>query len=387
MTENIIGGDETLPENGNGTGTQSDSSLNLNNISGDGNYTPTGLINEDVEAYLVGNVNLIDTQNPDVQLLADQGGDPNAGDPQVSETEVNTGDPQVTTGDPQVTTGDPQVTTGDPQVTTGDPQVTGRDPYNYSGDPGDQTGASDVSPGIENPGAIEAVEGTKVTVQQGQTLWGIIGQHYGGKYPLEAVYAANNMEPRVVEKDGKKELVDPVYHVGQEIILPAESQLEALTQKYRDRVNELGKTSEERVGGPDERTDVNLIFGDTLYSLAQKKYGTDNPPLAAIYEANNMTPEVVQNNGQTELVAPTYYAGKTYTLPAASEVAELEKKFWERMGRPQEVDPNAPVPQSTDTPDPYGNSGSPEDQENFDPNVDPDNPGSGPGQPPRNTRY
>ncbi len=336
MTENVGDGDRA-------TGmTPSGESLNLNSVSdGQSDGQTYNGINADVESYLVGNVNITDdrgngtgngTQVADVQAV----------DPAANST---------------------------------------GDMYDYSGDT--RTGQPPVTDGTQ--GNTE-VAGTKVTVGEGQTLWGIIGEHYNGKYPLEAVYAANNMEPRVVEKDGKKELVDPIYHVGDEFVLPTEDQLDALTQQYRDRVNELGKNSEERVGSADAASEVKLIYGDTLWSLAAKKYGTDNPPLAAIYEANNMTPQVVEKDGHTELVAPTYYAGQTFTLPAASEVAELEKKFWQRMGRenPDQPDPQpgSGPGQGSDT-DPYDYSGSPEDgnpSPGGDPNAggDPDNPDGDP---------
>lgn len=346
MTENVVG-DGDRPT---GATRTDEGTLSLNSVS-DG-QTFNG-INADVESYLVGNVNITD----------DSG---NGNGTQVADTGQPVNPASNSTGDM----------------------------YDYSGDTG--TGNPTVRTDTTESGT--EVAGTKVTVGEGQTLWGIIGEHYNGKYPLEAVYAANNMEPRVVDNNGKKELVDPIYHVGDEFVLPPEDQIDALTQKYRDRVNELGKNSEERVGGADAASEVKLIYGDTLWALAAKKYGTDNPPLAAIYEANNMTPQVVEKDGQTELVAPTYYAGQTFTLPAASEVADLEKKFWQRMGRenPDQPDP-APGPgqgTDTDTPDPYDYSGSPEDGNPGgtppdDPNADPnpDTPPQNRTDLPPNTRY
>lgn len=290
----------------------------IENVAGDGGERPTRTgesplsldsegdgetyngINADVESYLVGNVNITNADGR------------NGNGTQVAESSQTSSPTSNSIGDM----------------------------YDYSGDDyGDGNPPPVRTDGTET-GTETELTGTKVTVGEGQTLWGIIGEYYSGKYPLEAVYAANEMEPRVVEKDGKKELVDPIYHVGDEFVLPPDAQIDALTQKYRDRVNELGKNSEERVGGADAASEVRLIYGDTLWALAAKKYGTDSPPLTAIYEVNNMMPQVLERDGHTELVAPTYYAGQTFTLPAASEVAELEKKFWQRMGRDNPAQPN-----------------------------------------------
>lgn len=78
-------------------------------------------------------------------------------------------------------------------------------------------------------------------------------------------------------------------------------------------------------------TVVHFKAGDTLWDLAEKKYkGTYS--LGAIYEANHLTPTIVEHFGERKFIAPTCYVGYDYVLPAQSELPALDLKFKQRMG-------------------------------------------------------
>jgi hypothetical protein len=209
---------------------------------------------------------------------------------------------------------------------------------------------------------------TEVTLKPGQTFWKLAEEKYNGQHPIEAIYAANGLTPKWVEKDGKKVLEDPKYYAGKTYVLPAESEIEALTKKYKDQVRELGQNGRERVGQPNEETPVQLIYGDTFWKLGKAKYDNmERPPIEAIYEANKMTPQVRDNNGKPELIDPTYYAGKTYVLPAAKDIEALTNRFWERLGYPEMSPYRGDRPRQEPTPprdgrrpdEPYGQYGDP----------------------------
>ena len=208
------------------------------------------------------------------------------------------------------------------------------DNYIFFGDPdlsGQNNDSSDSSP----PESGEDVPGrTSVTLKKGDTFWKLCQEKYGDKYPIEAIYEANGLTPKVTEAGGKVTLEDPTYYAGKTYVLPAQSEIEELTKQYRQKVKELGQTSEQRVGTADERTDVTLIYGDTFWSLSDKKYGGTHP-IEAIYEANGLTPGLKEEDGQLSLEDPTYYAGTSYVLPAQSEIPELTRSFWQRMGHPE----------------------------------------------------
>lgn len=215
----------------------------------------------------------------------------------------------------------------------------------------------------------EGVGRTEVTLKSGQTFWKLAEEKYGGQHPIEAIYAANGLLPKWVEKDGKKVLEDPKYYAGKTYVLPAASEIEELTKKYKQQVKELGQNGKERVGQPNEETPVQLIYGDTFWKLGKAKYDNmERPPIEAIYEANRMTPKVRDNNGKPELIDPTYYAGKTYVLPAAKDIEALTNRFWDRLGYPEMSPYRGDRPRSQEpTPpregrrpeEPYGQYGDP----------------------------
>lgn len=72
-----------------------------------------------------------------------------------------------------------------------------------------------------------------------------------------------------------------------------------------------------RVGSPDETTAIKLHEGDTLWSLVGDKYRLWKDAPAH----DRATQEVLQKNHLTE--NSKYYAGKTYVLPARSELDSL----------------------------------------------------------------
>lgn len=175
--------------------------------------------------------------------------------------------------------------------------------------------------------------GERVTVRQGDTLWKLAEQKYGGKHPLEAIYEANGMHPKVNQANGKIEMTDPKYGPGQ-YVLPDEKDIPALTRQYRQKVEEQGRSSQQRVGTGEEASQVKLIYGDTFERMGRAKYGKD-VPAEAIYEANNLQPRV--ENGCVK--EPIYYAGKTYTLPAEKDIPDLVRRYWERCGHPEKCPP------------------------------------------------
>src|SRR5207244_12850368 len=69
-----------------------------------------------------------------------------------------------------------------------------------------------------------------------------------------------------------------------------------------------------------------LKKGDTFWDLAVDKYN-GKYPIEAIYEANGLHPTASNKDGHIELTDPTYYAGKTYILPAAKDIPGLIKKY------------------------------------------------------------
>ena len=91
------------------------------------------------------------------------------------------------------------------------------------------------------------------------------------------------------------------------------------------------KPSEDsRLGGKDERVEIVIERGETFWHLSETKYGGRHP-IAAIFQANGLKPEVVYENGLRRLVDPVYFSGTAYVLPAWSEVEALEKQFYSLM--------------------------------------------------------
>jgi hypothetical protein len=219
---------------------------------------------------------------------------------------------------------------------------TGDDPY------GDWGGTA-----AERPQAAPAeayTGGTRVTLKRGDTFWKLAEEKYDGKHPIEAIYAANGLYPKVNEKNGKLEMVDPTYYAGKTYIMPDAKDVERLTQQYRQRVEELGKHDRSRVGEANEETSVKLIYGDRFEKLAQAKYGKQMP-MEAIYEANGLRARVTTGaDGQQHIKEPMYYAGRTYKLPAEQDIPELVRRF---------NDNNRPVAQQEQPQGNYGDYGEP----------------------------
>jgi hypothetical protein len=193
--------------------------------------------------------------------------------------------------------------------------------------------------------------GERISVRQGETLWKLAEEKYGGKHPLEAIYAANGMYPKVADKNGKIEMTDPVYGPGK-YVLPDEKDIPQLTRQYRQHVEEQGRSSDKRVGGKDEATDVKIIYGDTFERMSRVKYGHEVPP-EAIYAANNLQPRNVDGC----LKEPIYYAGKTYTLPAEKDIPDLVRQYWEKCGHPEKCPQQYRQDGGSTGTDNYGNAG------------------------------
>ena len=190
-------------------------------------------------------------------------------------------------------------------------------------------------PTVDTTNPTVNVERTSVTLNSGDTFWKLAAEKYDGKEPIEAIFAANGLKPKVTqEPDGSIKMEDPTYFAGKTYALPATSEIADLTKQYRQQVEEMGRYGKERVGDNDKSTDVKLIYGDTLWALADAKYDGKHP-MAAVYEANGMTPQLTQSDGKQQLESPPYFAGKTYTMPAESDIPTLERKFWDRIGHPE----------------------------------------------------
>jgi len=85
-----------------------------------------------------------------------------------------------------------------------------------------------------------------------------------------------------------------------------------------------------RLGGKNERVELVIERGETFWHLSEIKY-EGRHPIAAIFQANGLKPEVVYENGLRRLIDPVYVAGNSYVFPAWSEVEELEKQFYQLM--------------------------------------------------------
>lgn len=87
---------------------------------------------------------------------------------------------------------------------------------------------------------------------------------------------------------------------------------------------------DKRLGGKDERVEIVIERGETIWHLSEQKY-EGRHPIAAIFQANGLRPSVVYENGLRRLLDPLYSAGRAYVFPAWSEVDELEKEFYKTM--------------------------------------------------------
>jgi hypothetical protein len=169
-----------------------------------------------------------------------------------------------------------------------------------------------------------------VQLESGTSLWNAAELHYGGAPPLEAIYQANGLLPRVTRQDdGRIAMEDPLCGAGS-FIFPEADEIDSLTKEYNQATAALGQNSTDRVGTESQSTHVKLIYGDTFWALAETKYG-GNHPIAAIYEANQLTPPAVDIPSRKILQDPIYFAGQLYRLPATDEIPELEARFWKRL--------------------------------------------------------
>ncbi len=82
-----------------------------------------------------------------------------------------------------------------------------------------------------------ANERTKVRLRWDDTLYQLACNKYGSDdFSIEAVFEANNMTPKVIKKDGKREYQAPIYYAGQVVVLPANDEAGVLSEKFRKRV-------------------------------------------------------------------------------------------------------------------------------------------------------
>lgn len=178
----------------------------------------------------------------------------------------------------------------------------------------------------------DAGDATKVTLQNGDRLWNMAIQKYGTP-AIEAIFEANGMQPSVVNENGKPTILDPSYGAGKEIILPSAQDIPRLTEQYRARAEQLREQNASRAGEANEATEVRLMYGDTLSSLAMKKYG-HAVPIEALYAANNLPPRFEQDaNGCVIAREPIYYAGRKYVLPPADQIQALARAYEQKYFR------------------------------------------------------
>ena len=179
----------------------------------------------------------------------------------------------------------------------------------------------------------------EIVIERGETFWHLSEAKYEGKHPIAAIFEANGLKPSVVYENGLRRLMDPAYFAGTSYVLPAWSEVEELEKQFYKLMDELHpqvEAANENEGASAENADdkqrsfVTINWDQTLYAVAQKKYGSDIP-LEAIYEINQMTPIVTSGPGGKVLKEPIYPGGKTYWLPARNEVGPLTEKFRERV--------------------------------------------------------
>lgn len=178
----------------------------------------------------------------------------------------------------------------------------------------------EIDPRLGAPNETKSVELTR-----SDRFWNMANKKYG--YPaIEAIFEANGLKPSVVQNGRQVEIRDPEYHAGKEYVLPKQEDIPALTESYRGRANQLRDQFSSRVGPAEYGTEVKLMYGDTLSALALQKYGR-NVPIEALYEANNLPPRVVNENGCVKKLEPIYYAGRKYVLPPVGEIDALTRAY------------------------------------------------------------
>jgi hypothetical protein len=182
-------------------------------------------------------------------------------------------------------------------------------------------------------------ERVEIVIERGETFWRLSEVKYEGKHPLAAIFQANGLKPSVVYENGLRRLLDPVYFAGNSYVLPAWSEIESLEKafyKLMDEIHPQLETTGSENNYSSENADdkqrsfVTINWDQTLYAVAQKKYGSDIP-LEAIYELNQMTPVVTDGPNGKALKEPVYPGGKTYWLPARDEVCAFTEKYKERV--------------------------------------------------------
>lgn len=187
-------------------------------------------------------------------------------------------------------------------------------------------------------------ERVEIVLASGETFWRLSESKYEGRHPIAAIFQANGLQPSVVYENGLRRLVDPVYFAGKTYVLPAWSEVEDLERQFYEtmdsqhpptenlvRENQAAAGDSNRiVNDKSERSFVTLNWDQTLYAVAQKKYGTAIP-IEAIYEINAMLPTVQDGPSGKSLQEPVYPGGKTYWLPAGSEIKTLTAKYKEKV--------------------------------------------------------
>jgi hypothetical protein len=158
--------------------------------------------------------------------------------------------------------------------------------------------------------------------------------------------------------------------LGESTYSEIEAQQKAALQKAQDASQQGNKPDSAKESGTVKPRSfgnselVEIKKGDSIWNAAQAKYGP-NIPLAAIYEANRMTPRKIEIVNGKRLITPPVYEPGQYILPDERLVEQLTKAFWARMnsnapaGDSAESKPaqTAPISDSTEkTPAPVGDS-------------------------------
>lgn len=182
-------------------------------------------------------------------------------------------------------------------------------------------------------------ERVELVIERGETFWHLSEIKYEGRHPIAAIFQANGLKPEVVYENGLRRLIDPVYVAGNSYVFPAWSEVEGLEKQFYQLMDELHPPLEKvdentacsaEIADDKQRSFVTINWDQTLYAVAQKKYGADIP-LEAIYEINQMTPTVSIGADGKALKEPVYPGGKTYWLPARKEVNALTDQYKERV--------------------------------------------------------
>ncbi|HEY9712596.1 MAG TPA: hypothetical protein V6C72_03955, partial [Chroococcales cyanobacterium] len=174
----------------------------------------------------------------------------------------------------------------------------------------------------------EPDERTEVQLRKGDTLWNLAEEKYEGAHPIDAIYEENNLTPTSQKHGEQTVLIDPIYYAGSTYILPARSEISQLQKSFWLRVD--GRTLKERVGSADQSTYVTLRWDEKLSDLSSAKYD-GRQASEAIFEANDLKPTLTSSNGEKQVAEPIYYAGRSYRLPAESEIADLTKAWKRRI--------------------------------------------------------